>query len=561
VTRRRAAAEQYVDDVLEGRQVAGKWVRLACERYLRDRKRKDIRLDRAAAFRAIEFCKRFCRHSKGEWAGRPLELEPWQAFLLWQLFGWKRRTDGRRRFRHLYLEVSRKNGKTTLLSAIGLYLLDADGEPGAEIYTAATKRDQARIMHGESVRMVKTSAELSQVIECYRDNLSVPETASKYEPLGADSKTLDGLNIHGALIDELHAHPNGDLYNVLDTATGSRRQPIVATITTAGQEETTFCGEMHEYTAQVLDGRVDDDGFLGLIYSLDDDDDWRDPAVWVKANPNLGVSVQREALARDIERAQTQPGRQNEIRRYRLNQWARRRTRYLDLDQWDPCAGDLGPRELEASCRGRAAFAGIDLASRIDLAALALVIEPEDPDRPVYPCLWRFWIPEESVAEKVRDHGLPYDAWIREGWITATPGEVIDYAWIQREALTLANVYRVSEIAYDPWGAQALATGLENEGLLCVKYAQSFSRMNEPTLALEALVRSRRLVHGGHPVARWMAGNLEVKTDPSGAVRPWKPDHKMSHRRIDGMVALIMALGRAFVGVAPEQPEPRVVNL
>jgi phage terminase large subunit-like protein len=457
--------------------------------------------------------------------------------------------------------VARKNGKTTLSSALGLYLLDSDGEPGAEVYTAATKRDQARIMHEESVRMVRSSAELSAVIESYRDNLSVVETASKYAPLGADSKTLDGLNIHGALIDELHAHPNGDLYNVLDTATGARRQPIVAAITTAGQEETTFCGEMHDYSQRILDGRVEDEGFLALIYSLDEGDDWRDPAVWEKANPNLGVSVRLDTLESDIARAQSQPGRQNEIRRFRLNQWARRRTRYLELEAWDRCAGELGPRELEERSRGRLAFAGIDLASRIDLAALALVVEPDDPERPVYPCLWRFWIPEESVEEKVRDHGLPYDVWIREGWITATPGEVIDYTWIRQETLKLAGLFRIPEIAYDPWGAQALATDLQNEGLLCVKYAQTFSRMNEPTLALESLTSARRLVHGGHPVARWMAGNLEVKTDPSGAVRPWKPDHKMSHRRIDGMVALIMALGRAFVGAAPEQAEPRVVTL
>jgi phage terminase large subunit-like protein len=282
-------AEQYCEDVLGGRVVANRWVRLACERHRRDLVEgagRGLWFDQTAARVAVAFFG-LLQHSKGEWAGTAVRLEPWQQFHLSLLFGWKR-ADGLRRFRTFYLEVARKNGKTTEAAGVGLFLLTADGEAGAEVYAAATKRDQARILHSEASRMVLSSRPLAQAVTKYRDNLHVKGTASKFEPLGRDADSLDGLNVHGAIVDELHAHTNRDLWDVLDTATGARRQPIMFAITTAGYNRQSLCYEMHEYTKKVLGGEVVDDSFLGLIYAIDEGDDWQDERVWVKANPNLG---------------------------------------------------------------------------------------------------------------------------------------------------------------------------------------------------------------------------------------------------------------------------------
>lgn len=553
----RHPAEQYVADVLAGRIVAGKWTKLACERHRRDKrtgKARGLRFDRAAAERVIEFFHRFLKHSQGEWAGKPLILEPWQQFILWNVFGWKR-PDGTRRFRFAYEEIARKNGKTTKLAGLGLYMLDADGEPGAQVYTAATKRDQAIIMHRESINMVNQSRELAEVIQVFKNNLSVSTTASKFEPLGADSKTLDGLNIHCALIDELHAHPNGDLYNILRTATGARRQPLVFAITTAGSDRTSFCGEQHDYAEKVLSGVIEDDAFFAVIYSLDEDDDWRDPAVWKKANPNLGVIIKHDELAHEIQVAQDKPSDQNAIRRLRLNEWTRADTRFLDLQRWDDCAGDLMPAELEKQNEGRLMYGGLDLASTTDVAAFVGVFPPEEEDG-FYDVLCRFWIPEDSIEERVRTHRVPYDAWVRDGWVIATEGNVIDYREIREEILRLRDRYQIAQIGYDPWGSQGMANDLDDEGVDCVKVIQNFTNLSGPTKDLERFVLSKMLRHGGHPVLRWMADNLEVRQDPSGnAVRPIKPQNRMSHKKIDGMVALIEAIDRTMRNESTEPAE------
>ena len=287
--RKEDPARAYIDDVLKGRIVAGRLVRLAVERHQRDLKTakdRGLRFDPKAAKRVLDFFGRL-RHSKGEWAGQPFVLAPWQAFILWVVFGWMR-ADGSRRFRTAYHEVSRKNGKSTLAAGVGLYLFAADQEAGAEVYTAATKRDQARIVHSEAVRMVASSPGLSRFITTFKDNLSLLRTGSKYEPLGADADTMDGLNISGAIIDELHAHPTRKVWDVIETGTGARRQPLLFAITTAGFDRHSVCWEQHDYGVKVLEGVIEDDTFFAYIAALDPEDDWQDASVWIKANPNLG---------------------------------------------------------------------------------------------------------------------------------------------------------------------------------------------------------------------------------------------------------------------------------
>jgi len=539
------AFNRYLGDVQEGRRVCGRLEQLAVERHVRDlmqgpARGLDFNTDRAE--HAIRFFS-FLQHSKGEWAGTPIALEPWQAFAIGSLFGWLR-ADGTRRFRIAFWEVARKNGKSTIAAGIGLYLFVADNEPGAEVYTAATKRDQARIVHSEAVRMVKASPSLSSRIRSVHDNLHIVGTASKYEPLGSDSDTSDGLNIHGAVIDELHAHKTRELWDVIETATGSRRQPLLFAITTAGQESESLCGQLHHYSRQVLEGTVQDDSHFAYLAELDPGDDWADPAVWPKANPNLGVSVKLDQLVEACEKAKSDPGSQNAFRRLRLNQWVSGTTAYIEPRIWQACAGLLGPAELLAGMAGRSVYAGVDLASTIDLAALALVAVPEGEGP--FDVVLRFYMPEDAARdpEKRRRDRVPYDLWVEQGWITATPGNVIDYGWIRKDLERFEAELQILQVGYDPWNATQFATEVGEEiGLEMVPIRQGVISLNAPTKELLKLAIALRLRHGGNPVLAWMAANLTVRVDSNGNV---KPDREHSRAKIDGVVALIMALDRAL---------------
>jgi phage terminase large subunit-like protein len=546
----------YAWDVLKGRQVVGELVRLACLRSWNDHRgeaaERGLYFDAERAEAILAFFP-YLSHSKGEWAGQPFELSPWQEFITWELFGWHR-SDGSRRFRAAYLEVAKKNGKTTYLAGLGLYLVSADGEEGAEVYTAATKKDQAGIMHEEAIRMVRRSPDLSRRLQTFRRNISSPLTASKYEPLGADSKTEDGLNVHGALIDELHAHPSGDLYSVIEQSMAARRSPLLVAITTAGTDQTSFCYARREYAVAVLEGLFEDDALFSYIAALDAGDDWRDADTWIKANPNLGVSVKPTFLAEQIEEATRSPRKESAVRRYRLNQWVRATTRWLSLDTWDRCAGDELPAELERRLAGRVAYAGLDLASTSDVAAFVLLFPPaelelgqeeEDDAAALWYVIPRFWIPDDDLEGRAIRTRVPYDVWEREGWLTATPGNVTDYRVIRSDIAELGERYEIRSIGFDRWNATETSSELLDEGFAMVEIAQNYPSMSPPMKELERLILSEVIRHGGHPVLRWMAANLEVK-EHDGAIRPVKPSHKMSHQKVDGMVALIMALARAL---------------
>ena len=553
-----ATLHPYAVDVLEGRVVVGELVRLGCERSRRDHetaRERGLHFDPDAAQHAVRFFE-FVRHSKGEWAGQVLHLAPWQAFILWELFGWLR-ADGSRRFRTAYAEVAKKNGKSTLLSGVGLYMTVGDGEPGAEVYTAATKLDQARIIHDEALRMLKSSPELSRRLTARHRNISDRRTASKFEPLGSDSDTQDGLNVHCALIDELHRHKSRALYEVLEHGAAARRSPLIFAITTAGDDETSFCFEQRTLCEQVLRRVLEDDSLFAFIACLDEGDDWRDPAVWVKANPNLGVSVKREQIAEQVEAAKRSPTKEAALRRYRMNSWVRATSRFLRLDAWDACAGDAMPAQIETACRGRPMYAGLDLASTNDITAFVCVFPPAE-EHEKYRVLARFWIPADDLAERAKRTRLPYDLWVREGWIRATEGNVTDYRVVRDDILALCERFDLVSCGFDPWNSTATINELTDAlgDTRLVKVRGNIPNMSPGTKMLERLVLSRQLEHGGNPVLRWMADNLEVR-EYQGAIGPVKPDHKMSAKKIDGMVALILALSRIEAGVA-DRPKPSV---
>lgn len=541
---------RYAEDVVEGRIVTGRLVRLACERHLRDLDtgwRRGLKWDPDAAQHVIDFFS-FLKHYKGEWAGQTVRLEPWQQFRLGSVFGWKRE-DGTRRFRTAYNEVARKNGKTTEAAGVGLYMLDADGEPGAEIYAAATKKDQARIVWNDAARMVRKSKALSRLIRVYpgKGNMHVEETASKFEPLGADEDTLDGLNIHCAIIDELHAHRTRAVWDVLETATGARRQPLIWGITTAGFDQTGICYELRTYSIEVLEGRVQDDTWFAYIATLDEKDDWEDESVWIKANPNLGISVKLDDLRRLAQKAKVTPAAVNNFLTKRMNVWTQQSTRWIDLDLWDKNGTDIISEEKLA---GRRCFGGLDLSSVSDLTAWVMVF-PHDDDPEAIDVIARFWCPEKRLRDDDNRYRDQYQAWARQGFLKVTPGDAIDYAFVKKQILDDAAKFRLVDLNVDRlFQAHQIATELADEGLSVVGLGQGFLSMTAPMKELERRLLTGKVRHGGNPILRWMAGNVAVKQDPAGNI---KPDKASSQGKIDGIAALVMALDRAMRHVKPKK--------
>lgn len=558
-------AEQYARDVIDGKITACKWVRLACERHVHDLAHAHERgfvFDADAGDYVLRFIG-MLRHSKGKWGrgkGEFIRLEPWQQFIIWVTFGWKRDqsdrwvektvdgqiqdTRGMRRFRMLYEEVARKNGKSTKAAGLGLLLAFADGEPGAEVYSAATKRDQARIVHKEAIRMVKKNVGLRKYIKVYKDNLNLEDTASKYEPLGADSDSTDGLNIHGIVADELHAWKSREMWDVLETATGSREQPMLIAITTAGMDRRSVCYEKHEYTRKVLEGWKDasfeDDTWFGIIFTLDEGDDWKDETVWIKANPNLGVSKYLDDMRMKAKRAGSMAASLNNFLRRELNVWVQGEFKWMNMDAWRACDNNVSALEMPKRLKGMTAYAGLDLSSTSDITAFVMVFPDEDDTIDV---VCRFWIPEDNMLIRTSDDGLHYQQWVDQGYIEATPGNTIDYDFIFAQIEKDADTYDIDQTAFDRWGAARVSTVLQNKGMTMAQFGQGYQSMNPPMKELERLVLSKKIRHGNNPVLTWMADNLVARMDPAGNI---KPDKEKSREKIDGMVALIMALDLAL---------------
>ncbi len=536
---------------MEAVRVAGKYERLCWERHERDlalcidgRHPKGFYYDEAAGQRAVDFIEKFCRHYEGELAGQLIVLEDWQRKIYRAVFGWMR-ADGTRRFRTAYVEIPRKNGKSFMGSGTGVFLTIADGEGGAQVYSAATKKDQAKIVHDGATKMVKASPELKRFLRTFRNNISCERMGSKFEPLGADSSTLDGLNTHGLIEDETHAHTDRHVHDVLITSMGARRQPLAWIITTAGVYDPESIGwELHERAVQVLEGALEDDALFAIIYAADEGDDYTLPATWAKANPNLGVSLKWDYMREQCDRAKTTPSYQNTFQRYHLDIWTQQRERWIPVEAWNACTRVVDPEAL----KGKRCWAGLDLSTKLDLTALVLCF----PVAGGYDFLYRFFCPEETISERAKKDRVPYDAWARDEWITATPGNVVDYEFPKAAIKTFAADYKIEEVAFDPWNATQTANDLTTDGLTCVEFRQGFGSMSEPSKEFEKIVVSKQCGHvtprGVNPVMRWMLSNVAVRRDPADNI---KPDKSRASGRIDGVVASIMGLGRAMLAPQP----------
>ena len=616
----------YARNVLAGRILAARWVKLACQRHLDDLKRKDLawvldvcrdcRTAKTAgrptfsqanpcphsALYAIGFFRDVLRLSGGDFEGKPFILESWKAFIVGSLFGWHL-LDGRRRFQTSYVEVAKGSGKSPLAAGVGHLGFVADHEPRAEIYAAATKKDQAMILFRDAVAMRDQSPHLaarqqkSGVGEkCW--NLADHSTASWFRPISSDEDSQSGPRPHFALVDEIHEHKTDVVINMLAAGFKSRRNPLMFMITNSGFDRETVCWRWHEYVTKILKRTIQNDRVFGFICCLDacdkhwlegqeqpvdncrDCDDWSTEGPhWEKANPSLDIIPGREYLRSQVQKGLDMPAEQNTIRRLNFGYWTNQATRWLSMEAWDQCSGAIDFAQL----RGRECILGLDLANKIDIAALVLLFPPEQlplvekkadaepaEGEMVYSAidverlngefivLPYFFIPKDNITEAMRRDNVPYDAWVRQGLMDATEGNVIDYSAIKQKIIALNDLYPVRTkyeknvtyhlAGYDPWNATEFANDMrERFSINMIEVRQGYQTLSEPTKEMARLIKAKKVRHGGNPVLRWMADNMVVRTDPAGNI---KPDKEKSKKKIDGIAALVMALSLALRNAA-----------
>jgi len=495
--------------------------------------------DKSAADFAVAFIQSLS-HTKGTWAGKPFDLIDWQEQIVRDVFG-TLKPNGYRQFNTAYVEIPKKMGKSELAAAVALLLTCGDNEERAEVYGCAADRNQASIVFNVAADMVRMCPALTKRVKILDSTkrLIYQPTGSIYQVLSADVSNKHGFNTHGVVFDELHTQPNRKLYDVMTKGSGdARMQPLYFLITTAGDNQNSICWEVHQKALDIINGRKHDSTFYPVIYGAALEDDWGDPKVWKKANPSLGITVTIDKVKAAFESARQNPAEENSFRQLRLNQWVKQAIRWMPMDKWDACAFNVDPEEL----KGRVCYSGLDLSSSTDITAFVLVFPPLDEDDK-YSILPYFWIPEDNIDLRVlRDH-VNYDFWERQGFIKTTEGNVVHYGFIESYIEELGTKYNIREIAFDRWGAVQMTQNLEGLGFTVVPFGQGFKDMSPPTKELMKLTLEQKIAHGGHPVLRWCMDNIFVRTDPAGNI---KPDKEKSTEKIDGAVALIMALDRAI---------------
>ncbi|MBG8552347.1 terminase large subunit [Hymenobacter sp. BT594] len=522
---------------------ACKWVVLSCQRQLDDlqRKRFKYHFDEARASRICRFLE-LLPHTKGEWAKQKLliTLEPWQIFILCVTFGWVDDL-GRRRYKVSYKEIPRKNAKSTLSSGVGLYMLTADGEGGPEVYSAATTKDQAKIVWRDAWKMAQKSEGLQRKFGVKTAAHSIyTEDGGSFLALARDQGgNLDGLNTHCGIIDELHAHKTREVVDVIETSTGARSQPMLWQITTAGFNLSGICYETRTYTQKVLSGVIKDEEHFGIIFTIDEDDDWADPSSWAKANPNWGISVNVEDVTRKGNKAVKVPAARGNFQTKHLNVWVNAAQAWMDMRAWNAGADESLSLEQFA---GESCWAAVDLATKTDVAALALLFHREG----IFYLFWRFYVPQAMVEGEENAH---YAGWADEGMLVVTPGNVIDQNAIQDDVRGLAATHELKVMGYDPWQANKFAAELAEEGLPVSEYRMTVQNMSEPMKELHAWVVSGKLRHNGDPVMTWMMSNVVAHQDAKENIFPRKENPKS---KIDGPVAAIMAVGEYMTGAEDE---------
>ena len=574
--------EEYINKVINKELPVCQAAFLSVKRHLDDIEKSNAKgglrqnndypfyFDEKEAERPITFIQSLV-HTKGEWANHNIILEAWEQFIIASIFGWRRKENKLRRYKKAYVQVSRKNGKTTFASGIGNYCFfcDSPAEAGVEIYYIATKKDQAKIAWSESERQIRKAKALNKEAITYKQTSTITkkkDTASKSKPLGQDSNTEDGLNPHLVIVDEYHAHPDNELLNVLESGMGARRQPLIFIITTAGFDKSSVCFSEYEYAKKILDGSNTNEEYFTIIYEPDDIND-----IWVfiseykeklkkkedvskqeelinkiifQANPNINVSVKDSYLKSRLLEGLDKPIQRTDILTKNLNVWTQASEVWISSDRWLKSYShqNININEL----KGRKACIGLDLATTRDIAAYVLCFD--SIDNGPYILLPRFFMPKENIRQRSKEDRVPYELWASQGLITLTSGDIIDFDVIESSILNDAKDFEIIEIAYDPWKAIEIVTHLESEGFKMEQVRQSFAvgGLSEGTSLFEKTIDERKLLHGDNAVLNWMISCCEVKTDGRDNYLPVKPDRRRSYKRIDGVVASIMALHRVI---------------
>ncbi len=498
-------------------------------------------LDEKRARRVIRFIE-CLKHTKGEFHGQPFKLLPWQETIIRDVFGTVRDDNPTmRQYNTAYIEIPKKNGKSELGAAIALNMLINDDEQRAEVYSCASDRQQAAIVFDVAADMVKQDKTLSRLIKIIPSTkrMVYAKTGSIYQVLSSEVSTKHGLNVSACIFDELHTQPNRDLFDVMTQGSGdARKQPLWFFLTTAGTDRESICWEVHQKALDIIERRKDDPRFYPVIFGLPDTEDWTDEENWKKANPSLNYTIGIDKVRDAFHKAQETPADENMFRQLRLNQWVKQSVRWMPMDKWDESGGAVNEYELE----GRACYAGLDLSSTSDLTAMVLVFPPRDDDEK-YIVVPHFWLPKDTLQLRVRRDHVMYDKWEKQGFLHTTEGNVVHYGFIEQYILKLGERFNIREIAYDRWNATMMVQTLEDDGFTMVPFGQGFRDMSPPTKELMRIVLERKLNHGGHPVLRWNMDNAFVRTDPAGNV---KIDKEKSTEKVDGAVALVMAIDRAM---------------
>jgi len=547
---------EYVSQVVEGRLAACRWLRLACDRFMADLERSKLEtcpffFDEEEAQSACDFFPLFLRHYQGDLAGTPLFLEPWEQFLIANIYGWKTKSDGTRRFRKVYISVARKNGKSAIAVGIGIKGLLLDGEGGPRVVCAATKRAQARIVWDIAALTLEQNPELISEFginiskSLNTTKISLVGTAADFIPLGQDSKTEDGHNIHVGIIDEYHEHPDDKMAGVIRTAMGARSQPLLFIITTAGFDIQSPAYDEERYLGRVLEGAVRDDAYFGVVYTLDEGDDWRDPKNWIKANPNLGVGKRIEQIETMIKEAEHKPATKLQVLTKELNVWTQSLTTWLAWDKWQR---NNNTRVDEQGLIGRPCYAALDCSMTRDHTVVTYCFPPNDP-KEKWQYIHRIWVPAEDLSEKGKQDNADYPRWLSEGWID-WPGPAVLRDAVERQIQEDRTYFEIMELSYDRYGDGApIALNLEADGLPVVMFPQGAKDFTAPTNEFERLVLSAEMSHGASPAMDYYVQCAHLYIGPNDTRKPVKRKRGDDTSRIDGVITSIMATWRALLSL------------
>lgn len=558
-----ALALTYCDDVLAGRIPSGKWTRLACQRQLDDIARANdsafpFVFDNDAAERLCEFVE-LSPHVKGKrFVGQNIRLEPWECFIFTTVFGWVRSDVRLRRFRRAYVEVAKGNGKSCITSPLLNYMGFADGEPGAEVYAAATTRDQARVVFSVSQAMLRGMPEFCDRagVEVCSHSINQLRTNSFVRPLSSDANSVEGINPYFTCVDELHAHSSRDLYDNLDTANGKREGSLLWAITTAGSDQAGICYEQHRYVTALLDGSAHDDSYFGIIYSIDADDDWAVVENIQKANPNWGVSVDPAEIGQKLQKALQLASAQPTFKTKHCNVWVNADHAWMDMQRFRKCAD---PTLTQDEFRGKACAIGLDLANKIDILAAAklfwrdeLVPNQQRPRRHYYAFV-KYWLPEERIEQAQNSQ---YKGWVIDGRIETSPGDVNDFDQVEDWIRAQGKIFNIRDVGHDPWNATEIVNHLQKERLTCTEVPQTVQQLNEPMNELEAAVYDGRFHYDGDPVLEWAVSNVVAHRDRNDNIFPTK---EKAEKKIDPVTALLNALNRVIAQPLSIRPRVHVV--